>query len=573
MNEPMGERWRMAGVGATVGALIWAVFEAGDAEWIGERAALVLMSLILSGGAATLAMSGPIPFRQAVPRALGLAVVTAVLVWLAGLRHADGIFGSGLSVLAAVVIATLPVPFLLVQAQGNWRDYPALFSAAWAIVVRLVAAAAFVGLSWGVVFLSDQVLGIVGVTLISDLLDHWIVSAVVTGTLFGLGMAVVHEQAETLSPYPVLRLFRLLLPVVLAVMLVFLVALPFRGLNGLLDGLSPTLLLLTLIAAGVSLTSITVAQTDAEATQSRVLGHAARGMTLILPVMGALAAHAVWQRVDQHGWTPERLFAALTCVIALGYGLTYALAVLRGQGWQERIRQANIRMALLATGLAALWLTPVLNAERISARDQLDRLETGQTAVADLDVEAIRRWGYPGQAVLDLLADRAKEPGQEALAARLAGTNDPGGNLRLEAARNLAAIIPVQPAGATGTRDMLISAAEDFQVSDWTGICSRQIASGRPGCLMVVADLLPRRPGEEAMLLLLRTDTYVELLGLYLDDAGRLATRPVQRADGRFLTMDAMVALVESWSAAPPPMTTAPVNQLGTGEDGLLFLP
>jgi hypothetical protein len=573
VDEPLGERWRMALVGAAVGALAWAVIEAAEAGWFGDPSAMVLLALVLTAGMSTLALSGPIPFRQAVPRALGLAVFTAGLVWLAGLRHAEGIFGSGLSVLAAVVVATLPVPFLQVQAQGNWRDYPALFTAAWAIVVRLVAAAAFVGLFWAVVFLSDQVLEIVGLTVISDLLEYWIVSSVLSGAVFGLGMAAVHEQADTLSPYPVLRLFRLLLPVVLAVMLVFLAALPFRGLNGLFNGLSPTLLLLTMIAAGVSLTSITVAQTDAEATQSRLLNRAAKGMALILPVMAALAAHAVWQRIGQHGWTPERLFAALTCGIALGYGLTYALAVLRGRDWQERIRQANVGVALLAIVLAALWLTPILNAERLSAQDQLARFDAGTTAVADLDVEAIRRWGYPGQAVLDVLAERSKETGQEALAARLAGTNDQDSNRRLEAAAELAAIIPVQPAGATGTRDMLISAAEDFQISDWTGLCSREFVSGRPGCLMVVADMLPSQPGEEAILLLLRTDTYVDLLGLYLDDAGRLATRPVQRVDGRLLTMDDMVTLVDTWRTAPPPLTPAPVNQLGTGDAGLVFLP
>ena len=332
MDEPLAERWRMTLVGATLGVLVWALGEAAEAQMIGDRLALVLLSLVLTAGAATLAMSGPIPFRRAVPRALALTVVMAVLVWLGGLRHEEGIVASGLSVLAALVVGTLPVPFLMVQARGNWRDYAALFSQAWAIVVRFVAAAAFVGLVWGVVFLSDQVLQIVGLTLISDLLEYWVVGAVLTGAVFGLGMAVVHEQAETLSPYPVLRLFRLLLPVVLAVMLVFLVALPFRGLNGLFDGLSPALLLLTMVGAGVSLVSITVAQDDGEATQSRVLRRAAQATALILPVMAGFAAHAVWQRVDQHGWTPERLFAALACGLALGYGLAYALAVLRGTG-------------------------------------------------------------------------------------------------------------------------------------------------------------------------------------------------------------------------------------------------
>jgi Domain of unknown function (DUF4153) len=459
-----------------------------------------------------------------------------------------------------------------VQAKGDWLDYAALFSETWAIVVRLVAAAAFVGLAWGVVLLSDQVLRIVGLTLISDLLEYWIVGAVISGAVFGLGTAVVHEQAETLSPYPVLRLFRLLLPVVLSVMLVFLVALPFRGLNGLFDGLSPALLLLAMVGAGVSLVSIAVAQTDTEATQSVVLQRSAQATALILPVMAGLAAYAIWQRVGQHGWTPERLFAALTCALAVGYGLAYALSVLLGAGWMGRIRQANVGLALAVILLAGLWLTPVMNAERISARNQLARFDAGETPVADLDVEAIRRWGIPGQAVLDVLAERAKEPGQEALAARLAGTDDPGGTARAEAARALAALVSVQPTGATGTRDVLIAGADEYLLRDWAEVCKTS-AGTEPRCLMAVADLFPSRPGEEAVLLLVRNEDYVELLGLYLDDTGRLATRTVQRADGRTMTPNDLRALVEAWTLAPPPLTQAAINQLGTGEGGLLFLP
>jgi hypothetical protein len=259
--------------------------------------------------------------------------------------------------------------------------------------------------------------------------------------------------------------------------------------------------------------------------------------------------------------------------LALGYGLAYALAVLRGQGWMGRIRQSNIGMALLAILLAALWLTPVLNAERIAANDQLARFDAGRTEIADLDVEALQRWGYAGQAVLDVLAERAKDPAETALAARLAGTDDPEGVQHAATVLALSGLMPVQPAGATGTRDTLIAAADDFLLRDWTEICARQTIAGRPGCLMAVADLLPARPGEEAILFLVRDASYVEVTGLYLDDAGRLATRAVLSADGRMLAAEEALALMSAWTEAPPPLTRAEINQLGTGGAGLLFLP
>ncbi|AZL58378.1 DUF4153 domain-containing protein [Tabrizicola piscis] len=580
MNGQLAERWRMALTGAAGAAFLWALVEAVERDMLGDRLALILLTLVATGFAALLAMAGPIGLGRAVPRALGLGVVVAALVWLAGLRHAevDGLFASPLPPLAGLAVASLPVPFLIAGARNGWRDYPALFLEAWSIVVRYAAAWAFVGLLWLVIFLSDQVLLIVGVTVIGDLLDHWIVPAVITGAALGLGMAVVYELADLLSPYLVLRLFRILLPIVLAVMLVFLAALPFRGLEGLFNGLSPALLLLTMVAAGVSLVSVTVDQSDADATQSPVLRRAAQGMALILPVLGGLAAYAIWLRVDQHGWTPERLFVALVAVLGLVYGAVYALAVLRGEGWMARIRQGNIGMALLVIVVAGLWLTPILNAERISANNQLTRFEAGKTAVADLDIRAMEGWGLPGERALALLTERAQEPGQEALAARLAGVDDPAtagldADARAEAARVLSAAMPVQPTSATGTRDMLLSAAETYMLADWQVVCDRRLEDGAPACLMVVADLLPTQPGEEAVLILEREPSYVEVLGLFMADDGMLLSRSVMLPDGSYLATEDAAALLRDWAKAPPPLTPALLNQLGTGETGLMIRP
>ncbi len=580
MTGQLVERWRLALTGALGGVLIWALVEAVERQLVGSEATMVLFALVAVGFASLLAMAGPIGLWRALPRALGLGVAVAALSWLAGQRHADpeDIFNSPLPALALLVVAALPVPFLIAQARGNWRDYSALFLEAWSIVVRYAAAWAFVGLVWLVIFLSDQVLQIVGVTVIGELVDEMIVPFVITGAALGLGMAVVYELAELLSPYLVLRLFRILLPVVLAVMVVFLIALPFRGLDGLFNGLSPALLLLTMVAAGLSLVSVTVDQSDADASPSPVLRRAAQGMALILPLLAGLAAWAIWLRVDQHGWTPERLFVVLVAALGLIYGVVYAVAVLRGTGWMERIRQGNLTMALVAIVLAALWLTPVLNAERISAANQLARFEAGRTPAADLDLRALEGWGLPGARALANLTEMAKAPGQEALAARLAETDDFASTgddalTRAAAAKALAAVMPVQPATATGTRETLLAAADTYLLADWQAVCDQRLPDGAPGCLIVVADLLPTLPGEEALLILERTPDYTELLGVYLGPDGTLMTRSALRADGRYPDSADSAALLRAWREVPPPLTPALINQLGTGEGGIMILP
>lgn len=573
MAGQIAARIQLAAAGALGGAAVWAVVEASDRTWISGFPALSLAVLITVGFGALMAMAGPIGLWRAVPRAFGLGLLVAALTWLTELRYAEfnDFLNSPIPSLAALTVATLPVPFLVAQVRSRWNDYPVLFLEAWSAVLRLAAAGAFTGLVWLVIFLSDQLLQIVGIGVIGALLDQELFALALGGAIFGLGMAVIDDLADLLSPYVVLRVFRLFLPVVLGVMAVFLVALPFRGLDGLAGGLSPATLLLTMVAGGIALVSIAIDQADPDATQSALLVRCTQGMALILPVVAALAVYAIWLRVVDRGWSPERLFILLVAGVGLVYGLVYALSVLRGGAWMERIRQGNIRIALGIVVLAALWLTPVLNAERISAASQLARFEA--EGVEALDAAALRMWGRPGAAVLAVLEERAKEPGQEALAAALAGEpvspQDDGAELVAE----LAAILPVQPQSATGMRDVILGAVESYQLQDWLQVCGTKLETGQPGCLLVVADLLPLRPGEEAMIFLQRTPDYTEISGLYLDDGGRLVTRMAAYPDGRYIAPSEGSALLRQFQETPPPLTAAELNQLGTGANGLVFLP
>lgn len=575
MTGQIAARAQLALAGGLGGFLLWVVFRAHDRDWIGDYPALILFGMVATLFGALLGMAGPIGLIRALPRAVLLAVAVGALVALTMLRYADAddFVRAGIPVLATVAVATLPVPFLIAGAKSGWRDYPALFLEAWSVVLRFSAAAAFTGLVWLVIYLSDEVLNIVGIAVIGRLLEHEVVPLVLSGAVMGLGMAVIHDLADLLSPYVVLRLFRLFLPVVLAVMAVFLVALPFRGLDGLAGGLSPALLLLTMVAGGISLVSIAVDQSDADATQSPLLIRSAQGMALVLPVLAGLALWAIWLRVAERGWSPDRVFVVLVAGIGVAYGLIYALAVLRGGAWMGRIRQGNIHMALAVTVLAALWLTPVLNAERISANDQLARFSSGRTAVETLDLYALRSWGKPGAAVVAELEARAKEPGQEALAALLSGEVPTPAVDRAPLMASLRAAMPVQPATATGTRDTLFESAADYMLQDWLQVCGAALTPDQPGCLLVVADLMPTMPGEEAMLFLQRSVDYVEIAGLYIGEDGQLRQRGTTRPDGRYFSSTEALALMREYQITPPPVTAAMLNQLGTGETGLIVLP
>jgi Domain of unknown function (DUF4153) len=571
-------RAQMALIGALAGISFYILSEIVDRGILSDRGFLALVTFAATFFTGFLAMAGPLPIPRSAIAAAALGVVATVLFQWASLRFGtlDDYFFGPFPVLATVVIATVPLPFIVAASGPGWLDYPALFSSAWTIVVRYAAAWVFVGVVWGVIYLSDTLLSIVGLTVIQDLIDIEVVPFLVTGLTLGLALAVVEEMKDYVSPYLILRLLRLLLPVVLVVLAVFIVALPIQGLSGLFGGLSVAATLLAMTAASATLITTAIDQSDAEGTQSPLLARATQALALILPIPASLAAYSVWLRVDQYGWTPDRLFAALMTIFALGYGVLYAAAVIRRSGWMPRIRQSNVIMALAGVAAAVLWLTPVLNAERISANDQLARYQSGLTPIAALDIDQFAKWGIAGTNARSALDALAKEPGQEALATALASAAvippdfaeaDP-----VKVLADLKAILPLQPTTAAADRDLLLAGMQSYDLASWLTACRTPMLDGKPGCVMVVADFSQIYTGNEAIIVLRDTGDSMRYEALVMVN-GTVERSSVSPIEG-YLPYDASgVAIITQLQARPPVMAPVPLNQVKAGDRGLTIFP
>lgn len=562
MNDLMARRLTMATLGGSAGLALYGLTELADAKVLEGR--LLLLVSVMAGTffGNLLIMAGPLrPLRAAIGAAI-VAIVLALLLVLASLRFdtVEEMFEAPHVILAALVLATVPMPFWIAESLGRWRDYPVLFGEAWSIVVRYAVGWTFAGVVWAVIFLSDALLDIVGVTIIGDLIDLDPVPFLVTGGVLGLGLAVVQELQDYVSPYLILRLLRLLLPVVLAVTAVFLLALPVQGMSGLFRGLSVALTMLAMAGAGTTLVTTAVDQDDQQATESTILIWSARGMAVLLPVLALVGAWAIWLRVDQHGWSPDRLLAAQVAFLAIGYGGLYALAVLRGKGWTGRIRQANVFMAIVLLGLATISLTPILNAESISARSHLGRFVDGSLAAQDLDLQALGRWGKAGDEALAELKRISVDKPDAALAERLANpsgvvTVAPDSAVLAEAAD----AVVLQPPSATAIRDMALSQMDRSGIEEVKAACLRTMPGGGPGCVMVVADFLTEKPGEEAILALWHDGGFVSFESFVQGEArftssAQIPGTPTFGAEAE--------ALIREWQSTPPPVEPAPMNRL-----------
>lgn len=507
MTGAVRMRLVLTAVGALAGLSLHLLAEAVAQDMLADRVALGLGVLGAAFFGGFLAMAGPLSPARAALGALAVALAVAALVSLAALRHprVEGLFQTPVPALAALALAFLPLPFwMAAQGPRGWRDDAALFTHSWTIVVRYGAAWLFAALVWAVLLAGGALLSLVGLDLVDAVTDVAPVPYVLTGAALGLGLAVVGEMADLVSPDLVVRLMRLMVPPVLVVVALFMAVLPLHGLAPLLGGLSVAATLLGIVALSVTLVSAAVDATDADAVEAPVMVVATRALAALVAPTAGLAVWAVWMRVADAGWTPARVAAAGIGAVALGYGLVYLRALAGGRDWKARLRAGNRQMALVILALAGLSLTPLLDAEAISARDQVARYEAGAVDAAGLDLAALSDWGTAGAEAIAALEARAAAPGQEALAARLADRDSwamPGLGQPQAMRAELAATMPLRPADATADRDAILAGMEAWALQSWIESCRLALPGGAPGCVLVLADFWPDLPGREAIFL------------------------------------------------------------------------
>ncbi|RAP42092.1 hypothetical protein BYZ73_06985 [Rhodovulum viride] len=550
-------RWMLGGLGALAGLAAWVLFGVLPQPMAAmglARLHLFLAAFATAFFGAGLAMAGVLRPGRALGAAAGLGLPLAGLLTWASLRFdtVAALLGDDVAVPAFAALLVLATPFAItgLSPGARWFDYAALFTRAWQIVVRMAAAWLFVGLVWGILFLSNALFGLVGIGVIDWLLDVEAVPYLVTGLTLGVALAVVGERSDYVSPDLVLGLFRLLLPVVLAVVAVFLAALPARGIGQLFGGLSAASILMAMVFGAVTLISSAADAEDGRLRLGAVTGWSARLLALLLPFLAGLAGVAVALRLRQYGATPDRLLAAALAVLAMGYGLGYAGAVLGARGWAARVRRVNVAMALAAAALAAALLTPVFDPQRISAANQLARYDSGRVAADRLDLWTLGHdWGRAGRAALDRLAERAG--GDPKLAEQLAALDTAETRADFEVARSgsdiaavragLARTLPVRPAGAALPQGFL-SSLRPWELQQIAEACKARTPQGNPACVALLADLSQDRPGDE-ILILAQSPGEGPLLRAYFADGDSFSMRSPDYVGGDDLYRDAAAAI------------------------------
>lgn len=385
--------WIMAAICAVAGLIVyWLTDYRLPAELTPERQAAATFVVI-----ATLAFVTTVErprWLWSLAFAGGWGLVVAFVGWFTASYNRQGeIFEwPYLSALFAVIVAA-PL-FQTVRDEGAWRfPYSRLHSHAWADAVIGAASLVFTGVTFLLAWLIAGLFDLIGIDLLKELLqDEWF-AWMLAGFAFGGAFGLLRERDRLVATLQrlVMVVFSVLAPVLAFALVVFLVSIPFTGLAGLWDSwVSAAALLLAASAGAILLANAVIADGRDQHAANPVLRWSALALVAVVLPLAVLAGFAMGIRIDEYGWTPERIWGAIAVGVAIAYGLGGWWSIWRGRGdFDDPLRPVQTSLAISVCGIALFLALPILDFGAISARSQLARLESGRVAPEKFDWAAM----------------------------------------------------------------------------------------------------------------------------------------------------------------------------------------
>jgi hypothetical protein len=379
----------------------------------------------------------PLLFIQAVgnlrARALLIWIVTAAAIlallgWLdiwrqwdsSGVKPPSGDGDLTFALVGFTIVGLFIAQSLIIAADTERKfvaSYGAYFEAAWKLEIQLLLSAVFVGVFWGVLWLGAVLFNLINLHFIETLIEKpWFaIPASTLATAAALHATDVRARLVAGIRTVAHTLLSWLLPLMVLIAVGFTLSLPFTGLQPLWATKSAAGLLLT--AAGVLVILINAAFQDGapEHNRAAIMRWSEFAAALVLVPFVLIAAYALWLRVDQYGWTVERVATAATIIVALTYAFGYAVAALlslRGGVWMALLARVNIAAAFLVLAILLALFTPVGDPARLSVNSQVARLKAGAVTVAHFDFNYLQASGgrYGRQALTEITtADFGKD--------------------------------------------------------------------------------------------------------------------------------------------------------------------
>jgi hypothetical protein len=501
--------WVRAGIGLIQGVALFALNQASEQIWPATDRLLFAALFAVAIFVPFLAISGlgNLGWRTFVPWIVVATVVCAGLaaydVYRDPIVPGNGfiqlvlprdpniarIFPSAVLWLSLAAMLFI-VHTLTVSAAADRRlvaSYATHFDVSWKHGVQFVLAVLFLGVFWGLLFLGAELFRLVRIEFFAELMRRKVFWIPVTTLAFSYALHVTDTRVNLVQGARTITLVLLswLLPLMTLIGAAFIVALIFTGLEPLWSTRRATGILLTAAASLVFLINAAYQDGRPEHRAAAVLRYASVLAAVVLLVLIALAAYGLELRVNQYGFTPQRVGAAACVVVAACYGIGYVVSAARSGAQLRGLEATNVVTSLMIVAALMLLRSPIADPDRISVADQVHRLETGRTSPAQFDFAFLRfRAGRHGMEALQRLAANRQGPEAAAIADRAGEVlvarypmDIKAPTRRIGPEQRAANITVVQPSGTT--------LPEQFLQQDWSALQDSRFQL--PRCLFLEA--------------------------------------------------------------------------------------
>lgn len=294
------------------------------------------------------------------------------------------------------------------RVHNDITRYSYFYQSVWHNVLVLLVIFITNGLTWLVLLLWSELFKLVGITFFKTLFfsTDWFIYLTL-GLVTALAVILARTQSRLIDS--IQKLFTLiatgLLPLVSLLTLLFIITLPFAGLNAISRHISAAGLLLTLAFLQLLLMAVVRDPQKASIPWAGPLRYLIKTALLVTPLYVLIAAWALWLRVAQYGWTAERLHGALAGVVLLVWSLGYFVSIVWRKGQNPLVLQGKVNLAvsLLVLVILVLLNSPVLDSMRISVNSHMARYQSGKNTPDQVSIYMLEQSGRYGRAALESL--------------------------------------------------------------------------------------------------------------------------------------------------------------------------
>ncbi|RQO37203.1 DUF4153 domain-containing protein [Herminiimonas sp. KBW02] len=301
--------------------------------------------------------------------------------------------------------------------------YPTYFETAWKLIIQIKFSVLFVAVLWLILWLGATLFMLVKLSFLQTLLEQSWFFIPVTTFAFSTALHITDVRPGIVRGIRglLLVLMSWLLPITTLIVAGFLLTLPFTGLELLWATRHATSVLLGTSATLVLLINAAFQGGEVGKEVARVLRFSARLACVLLLPMALIAIYSLTLRVQQYGWSVDRVIAASCLLVATCYACGYLWAALERGVWLTRIAAINVLTAFLTLAILLALFTPVADPVRISVANQMARLESGQVGADKFDFTYLRFEGARyGDRALRALKEKTEGPDAALISKRAA---------------------------------------------------------------------------------------------------------------------------------------------------------